>query len=558
MALNLSDSLSTTAITTEKSSFSLKTKEIPDGDVVDFGQLLGGIMNPTRLKTLIRTDGTTESADNKDTDAGQKFARASTDGIASDASAAMMAMGLATPTPPPQNLTAVVLSPNMTAITPSQSTPDTDSLVAFAKSQGLDDNVAAWLIDANKGAAVSPVASAKPQGQDDKVAAWLIDANKGAAVSPVASAKPQGQDDKVAAWLPTTNNSTTVGTAAAIPTADATSEPGVVGSPGLASAAAAISLLTSPMQTAAKPLVTSPAMEGAAPPVQLMPMATPTAWLTTRPAAAGKTAHAAPALPQTASDKDTAHASDLDLTLIFGNGKEPVKTMSTAEVSFTPAAWVMAGVAGNAEQASSLLSDATLVRSLASSKQSDDGSAKVEGLSGMTAERSPGKTNDPSTSATTLKATESGLTTAEREELHHAQAEKMGQAIGQRMLSEMEKGHWHLKMMLKPANLGNIEVEMRLRNGELDANFTASQAATRDLLQDGLPKLKDTLTQMGMDVASMNIGGGSSQKNGGDSTPQQAPALTSEAKLAHTEETTTIIQSAQVTPSGQDGLDVLV
>ena len=530
MALNLSDSLSTTAITTEKSSFSLKTKEIPDGDAVDFGQLLGGIMNPTRLKTLIRTDGTTESADNKDTDAGQKFATASTDGIASDASAAMMAMGLATPTPPPQNLTAVVLSPNMTAITPSQSTPDTDSLVAFAKSQGLDDNVAAWLIDANKGAAVSPVASAKPQGQDDKVAAWL----------------------------PTTNNSTTVGTAAAIPTADATSEPAALDSPALASAAAAISLLGSPMQTAAKPLVTSPAMEGAAPPVQLMPMATPTAWLTTRPAAAGKTAHAAPALPQTASDKDTAHASDLDLTLIFGNGKEPVKTMSTAEVSFTPAAWVMAGVAGNAEQASSLLSDATLVRSLASSKQSDDGSAKVEGLSGMTAERSPGKTNDPSTSATTLKATESGLTTAEREELHHAQAEKMGQAIGQRMLSEMEKGHWHLKMMLKPANLGNIEVEMRLRNGELDANFTASQAATRDLLQDGLPKLKDTLTQMGMDVASMNIGGGSSQKNGGDSTPQQAPALTSEAKLAHTEETTTTIQSAQVTPSGQDGLDVLV
>ena len=218
----------------------------------------------------------------------------------------------------------------------------------------------------------------------------------------------------------------------------------------------------------------------------------------------------------------------------------------------------MAGVGGNAEQASSLLSDASLVRSLSSSKQSDDGSAKVEGLGGMTAERSPGKTHDPSTNTAPLQATESGLTTAEREELRHAQAEKMGQAIGQRMLSEMEKGHWHLKMMLKPANLGNVEVEMRLRNGELDANFTASQATTRDLLQDGLPKLKDTLTQMGMDVASMNIGGGSSQKNGGDSTPQQTPTLTPEAQLAHPEETTTIIQSAQVNPSGQDGLDVLV
>jgi len=125
------------------------------------------------------------------------------------------------------------------------------------------------------------------------------------------------------------------------------------------------------------------------------------------------------------------------------------------------------------------------------------------------------------------------------------------------MLSEMEKGHWHLKMMLKPANLGNIEVEMRLRNGELDANFTASQSATRDLLQDGLPKLKDTLTQMGMDVASMNIGGGSGQKNGGDPTPQRAPSLTTATQTEHPEEQA-VMTNKPVTSTGQDGLDVLV
>jgi flagellar hook-length control protein FliK len=228
-------------------------------------------------------------------------------------------------------------------------------------------------------------------------------------------------------------------------------------------------------------------------------------------------------------------------------------------VTFTPAAWVIAGVTGNAAQSTSLLTDASLVKSLSNDKQADDGSAQVDGLNTVNAERSPGRLSEPlgSTATGSAKAAESSMSTAERSELHQAQAEKMGQAIGQRMLSEMEKGHWHLKMMLKPANLGNVEVEMRLRNGELDANFTASQSATRDLLQDGLPKLRETLTQMGMDVASMNIDGGSSQKNGGDSTPQQQKRLDTSEKTSPQEEPTTA-RSPQVASPNQDGLDVMV
>lgn len=504
MALNLLDSLSSTAVTPEKNTFQLKTKETPDGASADFAQLLGGLMNPSQLKGLAATDGTQDPVLNAEAETGQKVATASKDPLNPDGAAALLAVTM----PAPQNLTALVLSPNMTAITPSQAAPDAGSLVAFAKSQGLDEDVAAWLLAAGNGASTDKTFTS---AKTDKT---------------LTSAK------------------TAVSSSDAVP----------LDAQAVGNAAVAISILAAPVQTPAlQPSTPAPA-ELTAIPVQLMPMTTPAAWLTPRVAATGKTSSTASAQPQAGTDKTNVHTSDLDLSLVFSPGKDAVK--SNPEVSFTPAAWVMAGVTGNAAQSSSMLTDASLVKSLSNDKQADDGSAQVDGLNSVNAERSTGKLSDPLSSTTNAKAAESSLSSAERSELHQAQAEKMGQAIGQRMLSEMEKGHWHIKMMLKPANLGNVEVEMRLRNGELDANFTASQASTRDLLQDGLPKLKDTLTQMGMDVASMNIGGGSSQKNGGDSTPQQARSVATAMQTEHPEDLA--ITTPPVTPTGQDGLDVMV
>lgn len=136
-------------------------------------------------------------------------------------------------------------------------------------------------------------------------------------------------------------------------------------------------------------------------------------------------------------------------------------------------------------------------------------------------------------------------------------ADKMGQAVGQRILSEMERGQWHLKLQLRPATLGHIEVEMRLRSGEFDAIFTAPNAITRDLLQDGLGKLRETLAQMGMDVANIHVGDGQTGQSGGDSTPGTPKGKTSQmatSPLASTAETPR-------TPSlkdPRDGLDILV
>ena len=102
-------------------------------------------------------------------------------------------------------------------------------------------------------------------------------------------------------------------------------------------------------------------------------------------------------------------------------------------------------------------------------------------------------------------------------------AEKMSLAIGKRMLEAIEKGDWQLKINLKPAELGHIEVDLRMRDNALEARFTAGQMVTRDLLETGLSRLKDTLQQSGMDVASIRVNDGSTSRHGGDSTPRQTP-----------------------------------
>lgn len=149
------------------------------------------------------------------------------------------------------------------------------------------------------------------------------------------------------------------------------------------------------------------------------------------------------------------------------------------------------------------------------------------------------------------------LDSAQRRENIQNLAEKMGQAVGQRILSEIERGQWHLKLSLRPATLGHIEVEMRMRSGEMDAVFTAGQALTRELLNEGMSKLKDTLNQMGMDVASLKVDDGHHRQGGGESTPDRQANVRDNAPSELTE--TTAPQPVMApTKMGVDGWDVLV
>ena len=63
-----------------------------------------------------------------------------------------------------------------------------------------------------------------------------------------------------------------------------------------------------------------------------------------------------------------------------------------------------------------------------------------------------------------------------------------------------------------------------MRSGELDAVFRSMNPMTRELLTDGLPRLREVLSGAGMDIAGLQVGQGSSQSAGGNPTPQQSLA----------------------------------
>ena len=96
-----------------------------------------------------------------------------------------------------------------------------------------------------------------------------------------------------------------------------------------------------------------------------------------------------------------------------------------------------------------------------------------------------------------------------------------------------------------------------MRSGEMDAIFTAPQALTRELLQEGMSKLKDTLSQMGMNVASMQVGDGQTQQGGGKSTPGKMSKLAKPENNDTTPTAPAVAQAPRV-KMGQDGWDVLV
>jgi hypothetical protein len=138
-----------------------------------------------------------------------------------------------------------------------------------------------------------------------------------------------------------------------------------------------------------------------------------------------------------------------------------------------------------------------------------------------------------------------------------ALAMRIGEMLAQRMVAQAQRGQWQLRFALNPQHLGRVEIDMQMRGGELEATFGALNPATRDLLQEALPKLREMLQQLGMDVALLNIGSGGASKNGGQPTPQ-AMESGPNGSPAEGEEGQPDVPTPHRRSQGADGWDIWV
>lgn len=150
---------------------------------------------------------------------------------------------------------------------------------------------------------------------------------------------------------------------------------------------------------------------------------------------------------------------------------------------------------------------------------------------------------------------------AQRTEQYERLSQRLGEALGQRLAAQIAKGDWRVDLALKPYELGNIDIELNMKDGALQASFSAGQALTRDLIADSLPRLKEVLSQLGMDVATMNVNVRQNSQHGGNPTPGRSSSGSgSQAGKGETEKVGEVSSSTTARNVGKDpdGFDVLV
>ena len=92
--------------------------------------------------------------------------------------------------------------------------------------------------------------------------------------------------------------------------------------------------------------------------------------------------------------------------------------------------------------------------------------------------------------------------------------ENLSKLIGQRMLVNVEAGNYRINFNLFPRDMGMVDITMEMRDGRLDAQINASNAITRDLLGDTLPRLRDALSLSGFSESNIELGSDQHRRSG--------------------------------------------
>lgn len=142
-----------------------------------------------------------------------------------------------------------------------------------------------------------------------------------------------------------------------------------------------------------------------------------------------------------------------------------------------------------------------------------------------------------------------------RQEQYIDISRRMSEALGQRLSAQIQKGAWQVELDLHPKSLGRIEIQLEMKNGELEAYFNASKSVTRDLLQDGMQRLRQELGQHGIETAYVGLGAGNHRKNDEKSTPSEALADTAKETTDDINEVQSVMPSTKLS---DDGLDISV
>ena len=437
--------------------------------------------------------------------------------------------------PPLVGLAAQVLGPAVHIITASTPALSDDSLYAFARSQGMDEDALA-LIFQNPGSALGPAGAEHLDGfnalQANQSASQLAANQLGIGLSP---------EEKAIASVLSQPAATTAERGESLDLGDDASLRWSLGK--------AADTLSGTQPVAQTGLF---GLNGVR---NLLPTSPPVQAVTPDPAAHPESAH-----------------QNLAASLILGASEAAqftrrleMKQASQRAERVAPG-WLPPTAAGTGPTLPAdmvMLTEETTIAALETLVIAPE--IAPDDLAELLAGRSHGgesRTSSPSDSATTSNTSAAPRPDqAQRTEQYDRLSQRLGEALGQRLAAQIAKGDWRVDLALKPYELGNIDIELNMKDGALQASFSAGQALTRDLIADSLPRLKEILNQLGMDVATMNVNVRQNSQHGGNPTPGRSSSGSgSQAGKGETEKVGEVSTSMTARNVGKDpdGFDVLV
>ena len=142
-----------------------------------------------------------------------------------------------------------------------------------------------------------------------------------------------------------------------------------------------------------------------------------------------------------------------------------------------------------------------------------------------------------------------------KQEESQEMSRRLTEALGQRLTAQITRGAWRVEMDLHPKSLGRIEIQLEMKNGELEANFHSANSATRELLADSIPRLRAALEQHGMETAYLGLELGNQGRSDENSTGQEQGDRSERDNPVEKAES---LSTAGKNKISDDGLNVLV
>lgn len=104
------------------------------------------------------------------------------------------------------------------------------------------------------------------------------------------------------------------------------------------------------------------------------------------------------------------------------------------------------------------------------------------------------------------------------------QSKAWNNVLSSRVVWMASEGIQQAALKLNPANLGPVEVKLTMHNEQTHVTFISHNAATRDALEQAIPRLRESFIENGLELADANVSDHASQQTNDEEMPQDNDA----------------------------------